>query len=235
MINPSKKATIAIYSIGAVISFSSSYYLTGKAFDHYDIGKDHTVNTVIVRTVPIEKVIIKNNTPTTTTVDTVETYNPGQDSSADTGTTPTGIPGEENDNTTGNGGNQQQNNSDNTGGNNQKRNTNGHNYPEENVNTPQRHNSPNTPDKNTSDRGNSRGNNRRNPPPAQQGNTPRNNGNSPSPTNQGNNTQGNATQGNSGGSTSDNNSGVGEQLFPNIPLPNPNTENNGNTAGENGI
>lgn len=140
MINPSKKATIAIYSIGAVISFSSSYYLTGKAFDHYDIGKDHTVNTVIVRTVPIEKVIIKNNTPTTTTVDTVETYNPGQDSSANTGVTPTGIPEEGNDNTTGNGGNQQQNNSNNTGGNNQKRNTNGNSYPEENVNTPQRHN-----------------------------------------------------------------------------------------------
>ena len=134
MINPSKKATIAIYSIGAVISFSSSYYLTGKAFDHYDIGKDHTVNTVIVRTVPIEKVIIKNNTPTTTTVDTVETYNPGQDSSANTGTTPTGIPEEGNDNTSENGENQQRNNSNNTGSNNQQRNTNGNNYPEEGVN-----------------------------------------------------------------------------------------------------
>lgn len=230
MINPSKKATIAIYSIGAVISFSSSYYLTGKAFDHYDIGKDHTVNTVIVRTVPIEKVIIKNNTPTTTTVDTVETYNPGQDSSANTGTTPTGIPEEGNNNTTGNGGNQQQNNSGNTEGNNQKRNTNGHSYPEENVNTPQRHNNPNTPHKNTPDRGNSnRGNDRGNNTPAQQGNTPRNNGNSPSPTNQGNNTQGNSEN------TPDNNNGGGEQLFPNIPLPNPNTENNGNTAGESGI
>lgn len=225
MINPSKKATIAIYSIGAVISFSSSYYLTGKVFDHYDIGKDHTVNTVIVRTVPIEKVIIKNNTPTTTTVDTVETYNPGQDSSANTGTTPTGIPGEENDNTTGNGGNQQQNNSDNTGGNNQKRNTNGHSYPEENVNTPQRNNNPNTPHKNTPDRGNNRGNNT----PDQPGNTPGNNGNSPSPTDQGNTTQGDS------GNTSDNNNGGGEQLSPDIPLPNPNTENSGNTAGESGI
>ena len=232
MINPSKKATIAIYSIGAVISFSSSYYLTGKAFDHYDIGKDHTVNTVIVRTVPIEKVIIKNNTPTTTTVDTVETYNPGQDSSANTGTTPTGIPEEGNDNTSENGENQQRNNSNNTGSNNQQRNTNGNNYPEEGVNTPQRHNSPNIPHKNTPDRRNS---NRGNDTPAQQGNTPRNNGNSPSPTDQGSTTQGNATQGNSGGSTSDNNSGVGDQPFPNIPLPNPNTENSGNTAGESGI
>lgn len=225
MINPSKKATIAIYSIGAVISFSSSYYLTGKAFDHYDIGKDHTVNTVIVRTVPIEKVIIKNNTPTTTTVNTVETYNPGEDSSANTGVTPTGIPEEGNDNTTGNGGNQQQNNSNNTGGNNQKRNTNGNSYPEENVNTPQRHNNPNIPHKNTPDRGNNRGNNT----PDQQGNTPGNNGNSPSPTDQGNTTQGNSEN------TPDNNNGGGEQLFPNIPLPNPNTENNGNTAGESGI
>jgi len=228
MINPSKKATIAIYSIGAVISFSSSYYLTGKAFDHYDIGKDHTVNTVIVRTVPIEKVIIKNNTPTTTTVDTVETYNPGQDSSADTGTTPTGIPEEGNDNTVRNGGNQQKNSSNNTGNNNQQRNTGGNNHPEEVVNTPQRNNSPNTPRRNTPDRGNS---NRVNDTPAQQGNTPHNNGNNPSPTDQENTTQGNGDSGN----TSDNNNGGGEQPFPNIPLPNPNTENSGNTAGESGI
>ena len=228
--NPGKKTTIVIYSIGAVLSSLLSYNLVGKAFDYYEGKKgpeEPVVKTVIVTTVPTEKVIIRNNTPTTTTVNTVETYNPGEDSSANTGKTPTGIPEKGNDNITGNGENQQKNNSNNTGNNNQQRNTNGNNYPEGVVNTPQRHNSPNTPHRNTPDRGNS---NRGNDTPAQQGNTPHNNGNSPSPTDQGNTTQGN------GGNTPDNNSGTGgEQLFPNIPLPNPNTGNNGNTAGENGI
>lgn len=229
MINLNKKSTIAIYALAAVVSSSSSYHLVNKAFDHFDAGKEQAVNTVIVRTVPTEKVIIKNNTPTTTTVDTVETYNPGEDSSANTGgKTPTGSPEEGNDNTSGNGENQQRNNSNNTGSNNQQRNVGGNNYPEEGVNTPQRNNSPNIPNRNTPDRGNS---NRGNDTPTQQGNTPHNNGNSPSPTDQGNTTQGN----NGGGNTPSNGNGGGEQLFPNIPLPNLNTENNGNTAGESGI
>ena len=74
-----KMKTVAIYSLAAVFSFFSSYSLAEKAWDHFHPTGDSSpvINTVIVRSVPKEKVIIKDNTPITTTVGSLETYSPG--------------------------------------------------------------------------------------------------------------------------------------------------------------